>query len=100
MRSLKKRQEDPARHLSIANIREWARQRFSLGDDDTITVTEIECAAPGCPPLETIIVFWVGPLRHHVKIFKPVTAVTIDDFPPAWFRPALAVDENALIECC
>lgn len=83
-------------------VRDWARARFSLGPEDTLTANEISCELPGCPPLETVIAFWTegGTKRHHLKIFKPITEVTEDDLPPGWMRPALEVDENFYCSCC
>jgi nitrate reductase delta subunit len=41
-------------------VREWTRARFKLTDDETIMVSEIACSVPGCPPIETHVVFWTG----------------------------------------
>lgn len=43
---------DPAR---AAQVRQWARTAFGLGDDDVVLVTELRCHEPGCPPVETVI---------------------------------------------
>jgi nitrate reductase delta subunit len=88
------------RSNAIARVREWTRQRFLLSSDDTVLVAELECALPGCPPLETVIAFWIGDQRHHLKLFKSVVEVRLDDLPPSWFRSALAVDGNFDGDCC
>ncbi len=81
---------------AVARVREWTRRRFSLPGDAVISVAEIACGLPGCPPLETVVVFWTAhTTRHHFKIFKPVAQVTIDDLPFAWQRDALAVPPGA-----
>lgn len=79
-----------------------ARTRFRLAADDVLTVAEVECALPGCPPLETIIVFWTqaGARRHCYKIFKPVSDVGEDDLPPWWMKDALAVSDDFDFSCC
>ena len=41
-------------------MREWTRERFRLAADAIILVSEIACGLPGCPPLETVVVFWIG----------------------------------------
>src|SRR5579871_4893699 len=86
-----------ARHDDLARVREWTRQRFTLAADAAILVSEVACRVPGCPPLETVVVFWIGETRHHFKFFKPVHDVALEDFPPAWLRNALAVPEG--FEC-
>ena len=75
-------------------------RRFRLDDDVTVMVNEIECRVPGCPPLETVIVFWTAPdRRHHWKVFKPVADVAEDDLPPWWMKDRLIVQDGAC-DCC
>jgi nitrate reductase delta subunit len=92
--------KSPAPHEALARVREWTRQRFTLPADATILVSEIACGLPGCPPLETVVVFWIGETRHHFKFFKPVGEVVLDDFPPAWLGSALAVSDGFECDCC
>jgi hypothetical protein len=92
--------KSPACHGALARVREWTRERFTLAADAAILVSEIACGLPGCPPLETVVVFWIGETRHHLKFFKPVREVLLDDFPPAWMRTALAVPDSFECVCC
>jgi len=86
---------------ALDRVREWTRERFKLPDEATIMVTEIACALPGCPPLETVVAFWTdADKRHHFKLFKSVQNVVQDDLPPAWLKDSLLVDEMAGCECC
>ena len=90
-----------AAHLeALGRVREWTRERFTLAADATILVSEIACGLPGCPPIETVVVFWIGETRHHFKFFKPAREVVFDDFPPAWLRKALAVPDGFACDCC
>ena len=91
----------PAHHAALERVRAWTRARFGLPADDVILVSELACALPGCPPLETVVAFWTETdKRHHFKIFKPVAEVVADDLPPAWLKGALAVPEGGDCECC
>lgn len=83
-------------------VRDWVRERFSLTEDDTVTVNEITCEVPGCPPLETVVAFWTegGEKRHHYKIFKPVAEVIEEDLPPYWMKNALASGDEFYCSCC
>jgi hypothetical protein len=92
--------KSPEHHAAVDRVREWTRARFNLSEDATIAVSEVACALPGCPPLETVIVFWEGETRHHFKIFKPVAEVVHDDLPFAWLKDALAVPEDFVCDCC
>jgi nitrate reductase delta subunit len=97
---LRRTKASPERRAAIDRVRDWTRARFRLDDDVTIMVNEIECGVPGCPPLETVIVFWSAPdRRHHWKVFKPVAAVVEDDLPPWWMKDRLIVQDGAC-DCC
>lgn len=81
-------------------LRDWTRARFALTDDETVMVSEVACGLPGCPPIETHLVFWTARGRHHYKIFKPLAEVTKDDLPPAFMKDALIVLDGADVDCC
>jgi nitrate reductase delta subunit len=57
----------------------WTRERFRLDDDEAIMVSELPCSDPGCPPVETHVVFWTQTGRQHFKVFKPLAEVAADD---------------------
>jgi hypothetical protein len=81
-------------------LRTWTRARFALTEDETVMVSEVACAVPGCPPVETHLVFWTASGRHHFKIFKPLAEVVEDDLPPAFMKNALIAPDGADIDCC
>ncbi len=91
---------NPDQIAAFETIEGWTRARFVLAPDNAVLVTEITCRLPGCPPLETIIAFWTDDgIRHHIKVFKKAVEVAEDDLPPAWYRPALVVDDDAPFDC-
>lgn len=96
----------PQQDAALARVEAEVRGRFRLSPETTVLVTELACALPGCPPLETVIAFWSGhsgdrePLRHHYKVFKPVQQVTEADLPPWWMKDALAVPPDWACSCC
>ena len=57
----------------------WTRDRFKLDDDEAVMVSELPCSDPGCPPVETHLVFWKQGGRHQFKVFKPLAEVVPDD---------------------
>ena len=81
-------------------VRTWTQARFALTEDETVMVSEVACAVPGCPPIETHLVFWTAQGRHHFKIFKPLAEVVEDDLPPAFMKNALVILDGAEIDCC
>jgi|SRR5215813_8957639 len=97
---LRSSRASPEKDEALARLREWTRERFKLADTAAILVAEMACGLPGCPPLETVVVFWIGETRHHFKFFKPVREVVFGDFPPAWLREALVVPDGFECDCC
>jgi hypothetical protein len=85
---------------ALDRVREWTRARFALANDETVMVSEIACTIPGCPPIETHIVFWTDAGRHHFKIFKPLADAAEDDLPPAFMKNALVALEGIDGDCC
>ena len=91
----------PLQLQALEQVRHWTQERFGLPADAAILVTEIVCALPGCPPLETVVAFWTADdRRHHFKVFKPVADVVPDDLPYAWMKDALVVPDGMGCDCC
>jgi hypothetical protein len=85
---------------ALDRLRNWTHARFELADDETVLVSQIACGVPGCPPIETHVVFWTDAGRHHFKIFKPLAQVSEDDLPPAFMKNALVALEGFDCDCC
>ena len=93
--------KSPERLRAVERLTAWTRERFGLPGAAVISVSEIACALPGCPPLETVIAFWTEDgKRHRFKVFKPLEQVILDDLPFAWLKDALAVLDGFDGECC
>ncbi len=91
----------PAQQRALQQVEAWTRERFGLTDDAVVMVSEIQCALPGCPPLETVIAFWTAPdARHHCKVFKAVQDVLAEDLPYAWMKGSLRVPAGEGCDCC
>jgi len=59
--------KSPERLLALDRVEEWTRERFALPGDAAVHVWEIACAVPGCPPVETVAVFWIAGQRYQLK---------------------------------
>ena len=74
-------------------LERWTRERFALDEDDEVMVSQVACGLPGCPPLETVVVFWnAAGRRRRFKVFRPLDEVAPDDLPPSWMRHRLPLD--------
>ena len=71
--------KSPSISAEQERVRTWAREHFNLADDETIMVSELPCSDPGCPPVETNVVFWTRGGRHQFKVYKPLAEVVPDD---------------------
>ena len=100
---------DPLQDAALLRVQAWVRERFGLAAEWAVLVTELACELPGCPPLETVIVFWTPDCnaaapgqtrRHHYKFFKPAQQVSLDDLPPYWMKDALIVLPDWACGCC
>ena len=92
--------KSPGNSSAADRVRDWARTRFALTDEETVMVSEMACSVPGCPPIETHLVFWTAAGRHHFKIFKPLADVIENDLPPAFMKNALVPLEGIDCDCC
>lgn len=92
--------KSPASAAGLDRLRDWTRTRFALAGGEAVMVSQLACTVPGCPPLETHVVFWTDAGRHHFKIFKPLAEVSEDDLPPGFMKNALVALEGFACDCC
>ena len=52
MRNLFARSKAPGR---AAQVKDWASQHLELTEADLVSVAELACHEPGCPPVETVV---------------------------------------------
>jgi hypothetical protein len=91
---------DDVHRRAAERVQLWTRMRFSLPEDASVLVSELECKRPYCPPLETLVAFWTDESRYHFKVFKAAADVRFDDLPPAWLRDALFGTDDDGMGCC
>ncbi|MCP9490097.1 MAG: hypothetical protein MSC31_09510 [Solirubrobacteraceae bacterium MAG38_C4-C5] len=72
-----RRRIDP---VVAARLRGWALERWTIPEEGSVSVQELECDKPGCPPRETVFVLARGPgeTERH-KVLKAAADVTRDD---------------------
>jgi len=63
----------PASSLAI---KQWTRDYLHLDDDAVVIVTELACADPGCPLLETVIAVFEADRARKWRLHRPKVAVT------------------------
>jgi hypothetical protein len=71
---------DPAEAAARERIRSWVEAALGSEPPLTLTISEIDCADPTCPGLETIIlVMRAGEATQAVKLRKPMIEASEQD---------------------
>jgi hypothetical protein len=66
-------------------VKQWTREALVLDDEAIVSVSEVACALPGCPPRETIIlVMGAERATRQVSIHRPLTEVNFKDVEAVW----------------
>lgn len=64
---------------TLAQIQGWTRASIPAGDP-VVSVSEMDCPMPGCPPRETVIlVLWDDEQPWQFRVAKTIPEVTEDD---------------------
>ncbi len=64
----------------IRQVKDWACQCLPISAEATVSVMELECREPGCPPLETVVAAMeTGKETRQWKFHKPMTEITLAD---------------------
>lgn len=62
----------------IQAIKTWIYELFNLPDDIPISISQLTCTEPGCPPIETVISVMRTPTETY-KIHKAVGEIQYND---------------------
>lgn len=62
----------------IQKIKRWTAQALELDPAIPISINQLQCHEPGCPPIETVIVLMSSPPQQY-KIHKPISDITETD---------------------
>jgi hypothetical protein len=70
---------------SARTIKQWTREILALEDAAVVSVNELACSLPDCPPKETVILV-MRPERQtfQASIHRPMREVTFEDVSAAW----------------
>ena len=70
---------DPAK---IDQIKTWMYEYLNIDLTIPISVSQLRCSEPGCPPIETVIAVMTTPACKY-KIHKPATQIEAGDIAQA-----------------
>jgi len=82
---------------AVTSVQNWTRQRFKLAPEAPVLVSEVACRLAGCPPLETVVAFWMADdARCQFRLYKPLAQVIYDDI--GWLMDLPGGQESW--DCC
>lgn len=82
----------------LTRIEQLVRDIYRINPREIVLVSEDAGAKPGYPARETNIVFWKSGDRFRLRVFAPVSRVTMADLPVSWLLPAFR--DNGEADCC
>tara|TARA_B100000674_G_scaffold495314_1_gene522363 strand:- start:6409 stop:6672 length:264 start_codon:yes stop_codon:yes gene_type:complete len=63
-------------HGRAGEVKAWVTKHLDLSDEDLVTVAELTCVEPGCPPIETVVtVHGADGVRRSWHIHQPLSKI-------------------------
>jgi hypothetical protein len=72
------KQYQKASSLAIGQIKQWIYQALEIDDEISISLSQLQCTEPGCPPIETVINVMTNPVQQY-KIHKSIAEIEYTD---------------------
>lgn len=72
------KQSQKARSEEIKQIKQWIYQALQIDDEISISLSQLQCTEPGCPPIETVINVMTNPVQQY-KIHKSIAEIEYTD---------------------
>ncbi|MBE9141174.1 hypothetical protein IQ254_28900 [Nodosilinea sp. LEGE 07088] len=70
---------DPA---TLQQLKAQVADLLNLDSETTISINQIQCREPGCPPVETAIIILTQPIQQY-KIHKAISDISTADLVKA-----------------
>lgn len=62
----------------IKQVKAWVYQTLNLDREIAISINQLQCHEPNCPPVETVIAIMTNPIEQY-KIHKSISQITESD---------------------
>ena len=62
----------------LQQIKSWTYQNLAIAPEISISISQLQCHEPDCPPIETVIAIMANPPRQY-KIHKSASEITEED---------------------
>ena len=78
------KQSHKASSQEIKQVKQWIYQALQIDDEISISLSQLQCTEPGCPPIETVINIMTNPVQQY-KIHKSIAEIEYTDI--SMFEP-------------
>ena len=72
------KQSQKASYEKNKQIKQWIYQALQVDDEISISLSQLQCTEPGCPPIETVINIMTNPVQQY-KIHKSIPEIEYTD---------------------
>jgi len=72
------KQSQKASSEKTKQIKQWIYQALQIDDEISISLSQLQCTEPGCPPIETVINIMTNPVQQY-KIHKSIAEIEYTD---------------------
>ena len=72
------KQSQKASSEKTKQIKQWIYQSLEIDDEISISLSQLQCTEPGCPPIETVINIMTNPVQQY-KIHKSIAEIEYTD---------------------
>ena len=64
--------------VQLKQLKSWVYQALTLDESIPVSISQLACTEPGCPPLETVIAVMTQPPKTY-KIHQPAAEIEEND---------------------
>ncbi|MDJ0737139.1 MAG: hypothetical protein QNJ47_24230 [Nostocaceae cyanobacterium] len=72
------KQSQPSNSQQIQQIKQWVYQVLEVNEEIPVSLSQLQCTEPGCPPIETVINVMLNPVQQY-KIHKSMAEIEYAD---------------------
>ncbi len=72
------KQSQPSNSQQTQQIKQWVYQTLAINQEIPISLSQLQCTEPGCPPIETVINVMDNPVQQY-KIHKSMAEIEYAD---------------------
>ena len=73
-----RKKSQKATSQEIQQVKQWIYQSLQIDEDISISLSQLHCNEPGCPPIETVINVMTNPVQQY-KIHKSIAEIDYSD---------------------